>query len=97
MALYTSFGEAGDGNITEKSSSRRDYQVGEESTGYSNYTELTVTETREWVGLTKEAAVAQVNLNVQPTTPNSTYSWSMQLANLVTRSYTVQRIFEKKT
>ena len=96
MALFATFGAAGPGKITQKSSSKRDYQVGEASTGYSNYTERIITETRDWVGLTKAAAVAQVNLNVQPTVAGATYSWSCQLANLVTRSYTVQRVYERK-
>jgi hypothetical protein len=96
MPLYTSFGAAGDGSITEKSSSIRNYQVGEQSTGFANYTESIITETREWVGLTKEAAIAQVNANVQPPVSNATYSWSMQLANLITRAYSVQRIFERR-
>jgi len=97
MALFTSFGAAGPGRITQKSSTKRDYQVGEASTGYSNYTERIVTETREWVALTKAAALAQVNLDVQPTVAGATYSWSLQLANLVIRSYTVQRSYERKT
>ena len=96
MPLYTTFGQAGAGRITAKSSSKRDYQVGEADTGYVNYTERIISETREWVGLTKDAAVAQVNLNVQPTVAGATYSWSMQLANRVTRSYTVQRVYERK-
>jgi hypothetical protein len=96
MPLFSTFGEAGDGKITQKGSSKRDYQVGEQSTGYVNYTERTITETREWVGLTRAAALAQVTLNVQPTVAGATYSWSMQLVDLRTRSYTVQRVFERK-
>jgi hypothetical protein len=95
MALIESFDLAGQGIVTSFNKSNRNYRVGE-ANDFIDYRETITTEAREWVGLTYNAALTQVERNVQPGDKTATFTWSFREDNRIVGSYVVERLFESK-
>lgn len=95
MALISNFNQAGDGIVISKSRDVRRYQVGD-APDLTDFIETTVSETVEWVGLTKECAQSQIDLNTQPAINDSSFSYSMEEDSRVIKSYRLRRVFEQK-
>lgn len=95
MALVNNFENAGPGIVTSYNVDSRNYRVGDDI-AFIDYREEIITEEREWVGLTYDAAIAVVQQNAQPGDNKATHSWSMSESNRVVKSYAVRRVYERK-